>query len=197
MIADQPIPAFVLAVLAAGISCLSARANGLRLVSQDAFATARGEAFVATADNASAIYYNPAGITQLEGLNFRAGVYGIYLDPTYTPPAPAKANTFHIIHQWAAAPQSFTTWTPEEWAASFGLGVYAPYGGNIGWPQDTGFRTVATGGSLNYLTINPVVALKLAPELSIAGGAMVSYADLELEQGLRPSASPAHQFLPL
>jgi long-chain fatty acid transport protein len=194
MIADRPIPAFVLAVLAAGISCLSARANGLRLVSQDAFAAARGEAFVATADNASAIYYNPAGITQLEGLNFRAGVYGIYLDPTYTPPAPANTSKFHIIHQWAAAPQSFTTWTPEEWAASFGLGVYVPYGGNIGWPQDTGFRTVATGGSLNYVTINPVIALKLAPELSIAAGVMVSYADLELEQGLRPYASPAINF---
>ena len=47
-------------------------ANGFRLPDQDAFATARGEAFAATADNASAIYYNPAGISQLEGFNFRA-----------------------------------------------------------------------------------------------------------------------------
>ena len=31
-------------------------ANGFRLVSQDAFAAARGEAFVATADNPSAVH---------------------------------------------------------------------------------------------------------------------------------------------
>jgi long-chain fatty acid transport protein len=38
-------------------------ANGFRLADQDAFAAARGEAFVATANNPSAVYYNPGGIT--------------------------------------------------------------------------------------------------------------------------------------
>lgn len=83
----------LLAVLVLGVSALSVSANGFRLADQDAFATARGEAFVATADNASAIYYNPAGLTQLEGFNFRGGVYGIYLDPSSPrrlPPIPAR-----------------------------------------------------------------------------------------------------------
>jgi long-chain fatty acid transport protein len=57
----------LLAIMIAGVLALKASANGFRLADQDAFATARGEAFVATADNPSAIYYNPAGITQLEG----------------------------------------------------------------------------------------------------------------------------------
>jgi long-chain fatty acid transport protein len=59
-------------IVIAGLFCSStiAFADGFRLPDQDAFATARGEAFAATADNASAIYYNPAGITQLEGWNF-------------------------------------------------------------------------------------------------------------------------------
>src|SRR5688500_17253838 len=43
----------------------SAFALGIRIADQDARATARGNAFTATADNPSAIYYNPAGITQL------------------------------------------------------------------------------------------------------------------------------------
>ena len=170
---------------------MTASADGFRLADQDAFATARGEAFVATADNASAIYYNPAGITQLEGFNFRGGFYGIYLDPTFTPPrAPANANTYHIDHQYQAAPQAFATFTPQDWRLSFGLGGYAPFGGNMIWPQDTGFRSVALSGSLTYLTINPVVALKLAPGLSIAAGAMVNYADLETEQGILRNPFP-------
>src|SRR5688572_10034114 len=40
-------------------------ALGIRIADQDARATARGNAFAATADNPSAIYYNPAGITYL------------------------------------------------------------------------------------------------------------------------------------
>src|ERR1017187_6716917 len=84
---------------------LTLSANGFRLADQDAFATARGEAFVATADNPSAIYYNPAGITQLEGNNLRSGIYGIYLDPSYSPPN--SGNTYHIEKQLAAVPQLF------------------------------------------------------------------------------------------
>ena len=176
----------------AGVPALQVSASGFRLASQDAFATARGEAFVATADNPSAIYYNPAGITQLEGGNLRSGIYGIYLDPTFSPPssAPNNDNTYHINKKFAAVPQTFYTYTPKDSPLSFGLGVYAPYGGSISWPQDTGFRTVATEGKLTYLTFNPVAALKLAPNLSIGAGLMVNYVNMDLEQGLRPFQMP-------
>src|SRR5208282_4068763 len=60
-----------------------AGALGVRVPNQDASAIARGNAFVATADDPSAIYYNPAGITQLDGQHVRAGVYGIYLNDHY------------------------------------------------------------------------------------------------------------------
>jgi long-chain fatty acid transport protein len=175
---------------------LTLLANGMRLVSQDAFASARGEAFVATADNPSAIYYNPAGITQLEGNNIRAGIYGIYLDPSYRPPstAPNAGNTYRIENKLAAVPQFFYTHTLEDLPASFGLGIYAPYGLGVEWPQDTGFRAVATEGSLTYVTINPVVALKLAENFSIGGGVTVNYGDILLEQGLLASETPFANF---
>ena len=184
----------VLAVLFAFAPALSVSANGFLLGGQDAFATARGGAFVATADNASAVFYNPAGITQLEGLSFRGGLYGLYYDPTYTPPAPSNTNTFHVKNQWAAAPAFFSACTPKDWPLSFGLGVYSPYGGKMDWGQNTGFRSVAISGSLTYATINPVVALKLAPGLSIAGGAMVNYVDMETEQGLIAYEMPTNYF---
>ncbi len=170
----------------------AATANGVRLVSQDAFAGARGEAFVATADNPSAIYYNVAGITQLDGLNVRGGIYTLYLDTKFTPPsgAPNSGTTYQDSDHWAAAPQFFGTYTLKEAPVSFGLGVYAPYGASITWPDDTGFRAVATKGSLTYVRMNPVIALKLAPNLSIGGGVFADYGKIDLEQGLRPTASP-------
>jgi len=173
-----------------------ALANGFSLPDQDAFATARGDAFVATADNPSAIYYNPAGITQLPGNNLRFGVYGIYLDPTYSPTngAPNSGHTYHVENKLAAVPHFFYTYTPSNSIFSYGLGVYAPFGGNMSWPQNTGFRSVAIDGSLAYVTINPVVAVKPFPELSLAGGIMVNYVNMEMSQGLSKFQFPATNF---
>jgi long-chain fatty acid transport protein len=172
---------------------LKISANGFGLPDQDAFATARGEAFVATADNPSAIYYNPAGITQLEGNNLRAGVYGINYNPSFRPPSTAlnHGKTYHSSDNYAAIPQFFYTYTPTNIPVSFGLGVYAPFGGKMSWPQDTGFRTVAISGSLQYLTINPVMAVKLSPGFSIGAGLMVNYAKINIDQGLTKFAQPA------
>ena len=180
----------VLLAAAAGALPLNLAGNGMRLASQDGFATARGEAFAATADNPSAIYYNPAGITQLDGLSVRAGLYGIYLDPSFTPPPPADTNTFHIKNKLAGVPQFFAAYAPERSPVSFGAGVYAPFGAGVSWPQDTGFRAVALSASLSYVTLNPVVAVKLAPTLSVAAGVTVNYANIELEQGLLRTETP-------
>ncbi len=49
------------------------------LPNQDAFATARGNAFVATAASAAAVHYNPACLTQLNHAEAELGVYAIML----------------------------------------------------------------------------------------------------------------------
>src|SRR2546422_5039884 len=53
----------------------SAMALGFRDPDQSAAATGQGEAFVAQADDASAVYYNPAGLTQLNGTAVTVGAY--------------------------------------------------------------------------------------------------------------------------
>jgi long-chain fatty acid transport protein len=174
----------LLVMLISGVSVWNASANGFGLPDQDAFATARGEAFVATADNPSAIYYNPAGITHLNGDNLRGGVYGIYLDPSYSPPN--GGQTFHSSDNFAAVPQFFYTHTVRDAPLSFGLGVYAPFGGNMNWPdglEDEDLRVAGISGSLKYFTINPVVAVKLSPTLSVGGGVMVNYGKINMLLG--------------
>jgi len=182
----------LLTVLISGVFAWKVSANGFGLPDQDAFATARGEAFVATADNPSAIYYNPAGITQLQGDNLRGGVYGIYLEPSYSPPN--SSQTFYSSDNFATVPQIFYTHTLKNFPLSFGVGIYAPFGGSMSWPQNTGFRSVAISGSLKYITINPVVAVKVLPSLSVSAGAMVNYAKLDMYQGLLRLATRGTNF---
>src|SRR5687768_12661328 len=83
-------------VLAGGSS---AYALGVRIPNQDAEANARGNAFVATANNPSAIYYNPAGITQLKGHNLQGGVMNyLGLDFDYESPTGRQRETeFEVL----------------------------------------------------------------------------------------------------
>lgn len=166
-------------------------ALGVRIADQDPFATARGNAYAATADNPSAIYYNPAGITQLEGLNVRAGLYAITLGSTYTAPNGTKHDT---LDEYDALPQIYSTYALDFLPVSVGLGLYAPYGLGLEWPDTTGFRSLAKEGRIAYLTFNPVVAWKVLPTLSVAAGPTINYSQAKLTYGLFPSPSSGDQF---
>src|SRR5262249_7363384 len=74
------------AVAILGTINITALANGFDAPDQDAFAVGRGLAVTATADNPSAVFYNPAGLTQLPGNNLSAGLYAISLQPQYKNP---------------------------------------------------------------------------------------------------------------
>jgi long-chain fatty acid transport protein len=166
----------------------NAGALGFRIPNQDAFAIGRGNAFVATADDPSAIYYNPSGITQLEGQNIQAGslfYLGIYAD--YNSPS---GQGIHNDPEVIAAPTLQYTLTPKEWPVSFGVGVYEPFGFSVKWPNDTPFRQESLKGSLTYVTMNPVVAWKILPSLSVGAGPTFNYSRLTLVQGILPSPAP-------
>jgi long-chain fatty acid transport protein len=86
----------------------------------------------------------------------------------------------------AAVPQLFYSYGMTNLPVALGLGVYSPYGLSSEWAEDTGFRSVAIKGSMNYWTFNPVVAWRVLPTLSVAAGPTINYAKTELEQGLSP-----------
>lgn len=170
----------LLLVLAPGLG--TGWAAGFRLSSQDAFASGRGEAFAATADNPSAIYYNPAGLTQIEGLQARVGSYNIYLAPGFE----ANGRRFENQSKWHVVPQVFAAYGPENLPLTFGLGVYSPYGLGLKWAQDTGFRSIALESKMKYLTAHPVVALEVLPGMSLAAGPTFNYSRVDLKQGVLP-----------
>jgi long-chain fatty acid transport protein len=89
-------------------------------------------------------------------------------------------------------PQFYYTYSPEKLPLSFGLGVYAPYGLGLKWPDDASFRTISQEGRLLFVSVNPVVAWKVLPELSIAAGPMINYSKIKLRQGI---AFPGDEFL--
>ncbi len=159
-------------------------ALGFRIPNQDASAIARGNAFVATADNPSAIYYNPAGITQLEGQQAQIGVLNYLGVNTYfdsaTPGVKDTKSRFEVL----PVPQIHYTYSPKDSVLSYGLGLYAPFGLGVKWPDNTGFRSIAIESKLTYLTVNPVIAWKAHSTLSVAVGPNLNYSDIQFSRGL-------------
>ena len=116
-----------LAALVAG--CLvpsNSYALGTRDVNQDAEATARGDAFAATADDPSAIYYNPAGLMQLDGFNVEGGFYGFSIDEQYEPMHTGNGAHPSTAHEpMQVAPQLFLSFHPKAQVYSFGSAFFA------------------------------------------------------------------------
>ena len=203
---------FMLACVFAAAIPSTSRGLGIRLADQDARATARGNAFTATADNPSAIYYNPAGISFLyspslnspaftptlggknagpipdtkanDGLRIRLGVYGISLANEVR--LNGAGDSFNISHRGQFAPNFYATWKQGNSPLTFGLGIYAPYGFGVWYPEGSPFRTVTISGNIKYATINPVVAWQITDSLSIAAGPTFNYGRTGLKQGVAP-----------
>ncbi len=163
-------------------------AGGMRLVTQDAFAAGRGEAFAATANNASAVYYNPAGLGFLDEPELRLSVYSLHFEPTFE--NPRTNESFDIVDNSAVAPGFFYSQPVGESDLRFGLGLYAPYGAAVEWPEDTGFWSVAHAASLTHLRLNPVLAWRVSNRFSVAAGFFLDYADFSTEQGLSRTPGP-------
>jgi len=155
---------------------------GIRIADQDPLATARGNAFAATADNPSAIYYNPAGLSRLEGHNATVGGYGVTLTSTYD--SPATTSDVSTESDFEMLPQVYYAYSGRAVPLSFGLGLYSPYGLGLEWPENTGFRTLAKEGRIVYLTFNPVVAWRILPTLSVGAGVTVNWSQATLKRGL-------------
>ena len=163
------------------------KAVGFRLPNQDPEAIARGDAFAATADNPSAIYYNPAGITQLEGGNLRVGIYAISPGVDYKS---SSGVTAKVNSDFQPVPQIYFVYSLTNLPLSFGLGTYAPYGLSADWGNNTPFRTVAESGSLLYLSINPVIAWRINSTLSVGIGPTINYSQATFKRaiGILPGA---------
>jgi long-chain fatty acid transport protein len=170
---------------------VDAAAIGLRNPDQSARATGQGEAFVAQADDASAIYYNPAGLTQIRGTQI---TFGTYIN---------RPTISHTSHLGLTEPLDRTTFLPHFYAASdfglerwrFGLGLNAPFGSDIEWPPDSPSRYTAIFSDLQVVSITPTVACLLSSWLSVGGSVNYLRGDTALTRvlpsGLPPLMIPA------
>lgn len=125
-----------------------------------------GGAFVGQADNPSAVWYNPAGITELDGTRVSVGVLAIY-------PVMNHENmngTTDVSERNVFLPvQLFATDKVND-RVSLGLGITSPFGLSTNWPDSSATSNVATLSRVKTIDINPNIAYKINDNLSVAAG---------------------------
>lgn len=142
-------------------------------------AAGMGTAFIGLADDPSALLYNPAGITQLSGSQIYTGV---------TVLAPRSEYSSVVANETTKSRYFFPPhlyWTSELGTRQlvFGLALDAPFGiGGRQWDEQGATRYLSTENMITTFAVNPTVAWKVTPKLSLAAGVDYLYADMQMER---------------
>lgn len=180
---------------------LSARAGNVDTFGIGSKATALGGAFSAYADDPFAVYYNPAGLTQIKRPTLSVGV--LTLNPTI------KVHSFRavdgdgnevepygisfkdssknlIIPHFGFATRLFN-------GVYFGIGAYVPYGLHIKWESNPSKNSAAYNGFESYYVrgvVSPTIAFKLTDKLSFGFGISFGRSDAGTQRRIYSPSIP-------
>src|SRR5258706_1811511 len=180
--------ALAVATTLGGASTLAAAA-GFALIEQSA--SGMGNAFAgaaATAEDASTIFYNPAGMSQLSGSQFAVAGHAIDLSLKFSnngtsraagggaiPLGPVSGDNGGQAGGTSFVPNLYVTHPiNEQW--TIGLGVNAPFGLKTEYDSTWGGRYQGIKSEITSYNINPAVSYKLTD--TVALGAGVNYQHL-------------------
>lgn len=149
-------------------------------------AASMGAAFVAIADDPSAILHNPAGLTNLTGTNIYVGATGVFPSTKYTSPSGESEETqFQVFFP----PHAYVSSDFGMENAVLGLGVYSPFGiGGRKWDDSGLTRYASLESMIATVSVNPTVAWRLSPSVSVGFGVDYMWSFNEAEKMLNQSS---------
>jgi long-chain fatty acid transport protein len=155
-----------------------AQGAGFAVLQQGTAAMAQGNAFVAEADDASAIFYNPAGLNQLKRPQFYQGSFFNHPDREFHGDQGQFSETNHRLYRHLTAYLTL----PVNDRVALGIGFFSPFGMGTVWPPSWAGRYLTTFSSLKTFVLNPVVSVKVLDNLSLAAGFDAMWSSVELKR---------------
>jgi long-chain fatty acid transport protein len=155
--------------------------SGFAIFTQGASSLGQAAATVAHNEEPSAIFFNPALISQIPGSQIEIGTTLIYPSRTFTSAVDGtkKDGDSRIFFP---STLYFTTELNEQ--IHFGLGLFSPFGLGTRWPDDWEGRYLATDSEIRTFTANPVISWRVLPNLSVAAGVNFLWLDATLKRKL-------------
>jgi long-chain fatty acid transport protein len=164
----RTLPALLLAAFAGGVS-----ASSFQLLEQNA--SGIGTAFAgsaAEADNASVNFYNPAGLTQLPGMQTSVGVTLIQANYEFTNQgsSPIGGGNGGNAGGLGVVPNAYFSWqlSPDVF---LGFGVSSPFGLATEYDSNTWIgRVQAVKSEIKTINYNPSIAYRINDKVSVGFG---------------------------
>ncbi len=176
--------ALVLTGVAAATS--TALAAGFQLTEQSSLGAGRAYAGAGiVGDDLSAVHYNPAGMTLLEGTRFQAGGVWIGLNADYSSDISGESENGRLKGQMIPAGYVTHQVNDQVW---LGFAMTVPFGMGTEYSKDWEGADRGTNAKIYTFDMNPSIAWKVNDFLSIGGGISVQYAKAEL--GMRLQRDP-------
>ena len=170
---------------------IAAQAAGFALIEQSA--SGMGNAFAgggAVAEDASTIFFNPAGMTYIEGTQLVGAIH--LIKPTVEFNGSISGTGKAGGDGGDAGDLSFV---PNFYykrdltdSVKFGLGVNAPFGLKTEYDSTWKGRFQAIKSEVKTININPAIAFKLNDQLSVGAGISAMWAQAELTRALNLGA---------
>ena len=167
-----------------------ASASGFQLQEQNA--SGLGNAYAgqaAAAENASTIFFNPAGMTRLPGRQISGAVNLILPSSkftnsgTSTAPAalPSPGGNGGDAGGLAAVPNAYMSWQidPKLWV---GVGMTVPYGLSTDYDRGWFGRFQSQKAEVKTIDINPSFAYKLNDVVSVGGGVSFQRGEVKIDR---------------
>lgn len=184
----------VLGALVLSVGSPACLASGFQILEQS---TSRlGTAFSGTAsiaDDATTVFFNPAGMARLEEREFAVAGHVLTIDSEFSDRG-SRAGAGTPLARPLSGPGG-TTDTPgltgnfffvqplaERW--TFGFGVSAPFGLVSEFDDDAAVRYHATDSDLLVINLNPTLAFDVTDTLSVGFGLSYQHADIQLENAV-------------
>ncbi len=160
-----------------------ARAQGYGVYEQSACMMGRGGAGVASpCPDASAIYFNPAGIVTEPGAIGSVGASIIAPRGHFTDTATDRVSSLN--NRYHPVPDVYFKSSFAGGRVAAGFGLFVPYGLTTDWPIASQGRFLGYKSLVHAFYLQPTVAFRLNDRVAVGGGIDVTRTNVELRQHL-------------
>jgi len=169
------------------IATAQAGAGGFGIREQSPYGQGTSFAGVAAGGALSSMFWNPATLTQVPGIQSETAVSGLLPYSAHNPGSGSVLGAFGgttNTAEGAFVPASYLSYqySPNLW---FGLSINAPFGLSLNFPDRWAGRDFAAGPTnLHTYNATPSIAYRFNDWLSVGAGVQIQYASETLTRGL-------------
>ena len=192
-------PSYLPLIIAAALAGLSttAQASGYRFGSQSVSGQGSADANGAEASDASTIFYNPAGLSRLEGTQLLGGgtlvlPHSTFQDSgsrTFTNRVPGGTTKDYAPDAVFAPALYASKKINDQW--TIGAGLFVPYGAKLDYGNEWSGRYAISNIKLEAIALNPSASFKVNEHHSFGFGVTAEHMKAELGQAVDVPGSVA------